>query len=75
MSKISSRKFLSGLGVAVPLGNVGQPSQASLGVHAWAGYRLGSQTGELESGETVELSPWSFIFGPSVSIGSVGVNL
>jgi hypothetical protein len=67
--------IVGGLGVSVPLGNVGQPSQAALGVHAWAGYRLGAQTGERESGELIDLSPWSFIFGPSVSIGSVGVNL
>jgi len=67
--------IVGGMGVSVPLGNVGQPSQAALGVHAWAGYRLGAQTGELESGEMIDLSSWSFIFGPSVSIGSVGVNL
>ncbi len=66
---------VGGLGVSVPLGNAGKATQAALGVHAWAGYRLGSQTGELENGDTVDLSPWSFIFGPSVSIGSVGVNL
>jgi hypothetical protein len=67
--------IVSGLGVSVPLGNAGQPSQAAINIHAWVGYRLGEQEGELDDGSLVELNPWSFIFGPSVTIGNVGTYL
>jgi hypothetical protein len=67
--------LVAGLGVGVPIANASQPSQAAINVHAWVAYRVGNKSAELESGEVVELSPWAFVFGPSITIGSVGANL
>jgi hypothetical protein len=68
---------VGGLGVSVPLGNIGQPTQASVNIHAWAAYSVGTRTGKLtdangvETG-TVRLNPWGFVFGPSITIGNIG---
>ena len=69
-----------GLGVSVPLGNVNQPTQASVNIHAWAAYTVGSHTGQLLDAQgnverTVSLNPWAFVFGPSITIGNVGTFL
>jgi hypothetical protein len=69
-----------GLGVSVPLGNVNQPTQASVNIHAWAAYTVGDHTGQLLDPQgnvegTVKLNPWAFVFGPSITIGNVGTFL
>lgn len=72
--------IVAGLGIGVPLGNVNQPTQASLNIHAWIAYSLGKRTGRLSNedgspGEEVRLNPWAFIFGPSITIGSLAAFL
>lgn len=73
---------VGGLGIAVPLGNTGQVSQASIDIHAWAAYRLGNEfapgldaSGNAIPGKFVNLNHWSFIFGPSVTFGNLGVDI
>jgi hypothetical protein len=67
---------LAGLGVSVPIGNRGEPSQASVNLHAWIAYELRSDfpidSTKLDSPLA---SHWSFLFGPSITIGNVGTNL
>ncbi len=80
--------IVGGLGVGVPLGNTGQPTQASINIHAWAAYRLGNEFApELtatgipiyQPGTTqpvlIPLNHWSFIFGPSLTFGNVGFDI
>lgn len=75
--------IVGGLGMGVPLGNAGQTSQASINIHAWMAYRLGSESApQLDANgnartdvPNVPLSHWSFVFGPSVTFGNVGVDL
>jgi hypothetical protein len=74
--------IVGGLGVAVPLGNTGQVTQASINIHAWVGYRLGSEfassldaSGNAIAGKYVSLNHWSFIFGPSVTFGNLGFDI
>ena len=74
--------IVGGIGVGVPLGNTGQPTQASINLHAWAAYRLGNEFAPaLDSGgnpipdQRVALNHWSFIFGPSVTFGNVGFDI
>ena len=74
--------IVGGLGVGVPLGNVGQPTQASINIHAWAAYRLGNEfapaldaSGAAIPNQTISLNHWSFIFGPSVTFGNVGFDM
>jgi len=79
--------IVAGLGMGVPLGNAGQPTQASINIHAWAAYRLGTEyvPGLTANGTSavnasgqpllVALNHWSFIFGPSVTFGNVGFDL
>ncbi len=72
--------IVAGLGIGVPLGNINQPTQASLNIHAWVAYSLGRRTGRLldedgaPAGE-VRLNPWALIFGPSITIGSLAAFL
>ncbi|HVU02227.1 MAG TPA: hypothetical protein VHE30_10755 [Polyangiaceae bacterium] len=72
--------IVAGLGVSVPLGNVNQPTQAAVNIHAWAAYTVGDHTGQLTDTAgnvtgTVKLNPWAFVFGPSITIGNVGTFL
>jgi hypothetical protein len=72
--------LVAGLGVSVPLGNINQPTQASVNIHAWASYTVGHRTATLTNdngskGETIDLNPWAFVFGPSITIGNVGTFL
>jgi hypothetical protein len=71
--------IVSGIGVGVPLGNVNQPTQASLNIHAWISYSLGKREGQLVNSDgsttNIELTPWAFIFGPSITIGSLAAFL
>jgi hypothetical protein len=67
---------LGGLGVAIPIGNRGEPTQASVNLHAWVAYELRD---DYHLVPTDPLSPrashWSVLFGPSITIGNVGTNL
>ncbi len=74
--------IVGGLGIGVPIGNVGQTSQASVNIHAWAAYRLGNEfahsldaSGNAIPAQFVALKHWSFIFGPSVTFGNVGFDI
>jgi hypothetical protein len=72
--------LVAGLGVSVPLGNINQPTQASVNIHAWGAYTVGHRTGTLTDANgnpagTVDLNPWAFVFGPSITIGNVGTFL
>lgn len=65
---------VSGLGFRVPLGQ-----GATIGIQAWVAYEF--RDGPIRvlnaDGTTTNQSagPWSFIFGPSISFGNVGMNL
>jgi hypothetical protein len=73
--------LVGGLGIGVPLGNINQPTQASVNIHAWLAYTVGNRTGTLldpttgAPTATVKLNPWAFVFGPSITIGNVGTFL
>jgi hypothetical protein len=72
--------IVAGFGVSIPLGNANQPTQAAINVHAWAAYSVGARHGQLKDAAgqptgTIELNPWAFIFGPSITIGSVATFL
>lgn len=72
--------IVAGFGVSIPLGNANQPTQAAVNVHAWAAYSIGERRGQLKDAAgqpagTIELNPWAFIFGPSITIGSLGTFL
>ncbi len=71
--------IVGGLGIGVPLGNLNQPTQASLNIHAWIAYSVGNRQGQLQNEDgtetTVGLNPWAFVFGPSITIGSLAAFL
>jgi hypothetical protein len=67
---------LAGLGLGVPIGNRGEPSQASVNLHAWLAYELRAETPrDPKSSGGPAASHWSFLFGPSITFGNVGKNL
>jgi hypothetical protein len=67
---------LAGLGVGVPIGNRGEPSQASVNLHAWGAYELRDDTPrDPTQPDGPKASHWSFLFGPSITFGNVGTNL
>lgn len=67
--------LVTGIGIAIPLGNANQVAQAAINIHAWASYSVGRQTGTLDDGEVIQLSPWAFVFGPSITVGNIGAFL
>jgi hypothetical protein len=72
---------VAGLGVAIPLANANQPTQAAVNIHAWVSYTFGTRHGyELDAMGNATSKPftynnWAFVFGPSITIGSVGALL
>ncbi len=62
--------IVAGLGLTVPILNANQPTQASVGIHAWFEYVPTLQPIPAEH----YAQQFSFIFGPSVSIGDIGTN-
>lgn len=71
---------VTGIGISIPIGNVNQPTQASVNIHAWAAYTIGRREGTLTDSTgkptgTIELNPWGFVFGPSITIGNIGTFL
>jgi hypothetical protein len=61
----------------VPIGNRGETSQATVNLHAWAAYELRDDFTYQTStnGPMKTASHWSFLFGPSITIGNVGTTL
>lgn len=66
LSQQANLSVVTGFGITVPILNANQPSQASLGIHAWLEY---APTIPGSLGEKL-----AFIFGPSVSVGDFGTN-
>lgn len=67
---------LGGIGVAIPIGNRGEPSQASVNLHAWLAYELRDEYHLVAGDPSSPLARHvSFLFGPSITIGNVGTNL
>lgn len=58
-----------GFGIGIPFANRSSMSEASINLHLWIEHDLAT------SSSTVDSQPWSFIFGPSISIGNIGTNL
>jgi hypothetical protein len=58
---------IAGVGVSIPIGNRGEPTQASVNLHAWGAYELRD--------DYMGASHWSLLFGPSITIGNIGTNL
>ena len=71
--------ILGGLGVAVPIGNRGETSQASVNLHAWIAYELRGPyvyaPDPTNPNDTRLASRWSFLFGPSITIGNIGTDI
>lgn len=65
-----------GLGIAIPLGNANTLAQAAINIHAWLAYSVGKNSAQLpNSDDTIVLNPWAFVFGPSITVGSIGAFL
>lgn len=58
-----------GLGVSVPIANRSLVTQASINLHAWF------EADITRSGSNDSKGRYSIIFGPSITIGNVGLNL
>jgi hypothetical protein len=58
---------VTGIGLSVPIANRSAVTQASINVHAWLETNLAR---DVDRG-----GRYAFIFGPSITIGNVGVNL
>ncbi len=65
---------VAGVGFRVPLGQ-----GAAIGIQAWVAREFRSGPIEIKNPDgstmTASAGPWSFIFGPSISFGNVGLNL
>jgi hypothetical protein len=66
---------LGGVGVSIPIGNRGEPTQAAVNLHAWVAYELRDNYNYTSGSSTLTASHWSFLFGPSITIGNIGTNL
>jgi hypothetical protein len=64
-----------GLGIAIPLGGANTIAQAAINIHAWLSFSLGKNHATRMDGEVITLNPWAFVFGPSITVGSVGAFL
>jgi hypothetical protein len=67
-SKLGQAGLVAGISIGVPIANVSRVAQASISLHAWAEYEI-SRAVLHTNGQ-----PWGFVFGPSLSLGDVGVN-
>jgi len=62
---------LLGAGLRVEIGQ-----GAAVGVHLWGAYEFRSAYAYTQNGTMhADATPWSLLFGPSISIGNVGTNL
>ena len=71
--------IVGGLGITIPLGNVNQPTQAAINIHMWGSYTVGDlyiyknpRTGVPFDMNGKKVSNWAFVFGPSITVGSIG---
>ena len=67
-SRLGQAGLVAGLSIGVAIANVSRATQASISLHAWGEYEVSRAI--LHTGG----SPWGFVFGPSISIGDVGLN-
>ena len=68
MPGLTPASLFAGLGIGVPIANPARASQTSIALHAWVEYEV-SRALRPGAGEA-----WSFVFGPSLSIGDVGAS-
>ena len=61
---------VGGLGLRLPLGG----GDAAISVHLWAVYEFRGRYAPDPNNPNADSSHWAMIFGPSVSLGNVGVN-
>ena len=66
---------LGGVGVSIPIGNRGEPTQAAVNLHAWVAYELRGEYTYTSGSSMITASHWSLLFGPSITIGNIGTNL
>jgi hypothetical protein len=73
--------LVAGLGISIPLGNINQPTQAAINIHMWLSYNVGETviykdpiTGAAYE-QAQRVSSWAMVFGPSITIGSIGALL
>jgi hypothetical protein len=71
---------LTGVGVSIPIGNRGEKSETAVNLHAWLAYELRQDfkyyPDPINNPNSYTIpSHWSFLFGPSITIGNVGANL
>jgi hypothetical protein len=72
---------VAGLGIAIPISNANQAAQAAINIHAWLSYTFGRLQGTPLDADgnplmkKIDLSNWAFVFGPSITVGSVGALL
>jgi hypothetical protein len=66
-----------GLGISVPIANRSLATQASINLHGWFEANITQSNSKDSMGNSVKDSKgrYAFIFGPSITIGNVGVNL
>jgi hypothetical protein len=73
--------MVAGFGISIPIGNVNQPTQAAVNIHAWGAYSFGEREAQLRddlgqpTAQRISLSSWAFVFGPSITVGNVGTFL
>jgi hypothetical protein len=68
--------LVAGMGVAIPLGNANQPTQAAINIHAWMSYTVGGNLADASTNTSSKpLRPWAVVFGPSITVGSIGALL
>lgn len=69
--EVSSRGQVAavmGLGLSIPIANASRQTQTSINLHAWVEYEVSRQVLN-QPGRA-----WAFVFGPSLSVGDVGIN-
>ncbi|WP_052519636.1 hypothetical protein [Archangium violaceum] len=68
---------VAGLGIRVPLGGGSTGGQAALSIHVWGAYEFREAYFiKLPDGSVGrEVGRWALIFGPSISLGNIGMNL
>ncbi len=68
---------VAGLGIRVPLGAGPAGGQAALSIHIWGAYEFREPyfTRPEDGSPGKEVSRWALIFGPSISLGNIGMNL
>ena len=66
---LSQAGAVAGLGIGIPFANRSSITEAAINLHLWLERDLATPATNDRG------TPWSIIFGPSISIGNVGANL